>query len=75
MNRKCRAEFVRVLGVYNADKKLTENKTAIGLHDNKTTYTVGEVTHADSFDDDMTKDCTNGIHFFVTFEEVKNWET
>jgi len=73
LNRKCRSEFVKVLGIYDADKKLTKDKTAIGLHDAKTIYTVGKITHADSLNDDMTKDCAHGIHFFVTFEEAKNW--
>jgi len=73
LNRKCRSEFVKVLGIYDADKKLTKDKTAIGIHDAKTIYTVGKITHADSLNDDMTKDCAHGIHFFVTFEEAKNW--
>jgi hypothetical protein len=73
INRKCRAEYVKVIGIYDMDKQLTEDKTAIGIYDSETIYTIGEITYSDSFNPDMRTDCTNGIHFFVTFEEAKNW--
>ena len=44
-----------------------------GQHDNNTIYKKNRLTHADSFDDNMLKDCTNGIHFFVTKQEALDW--
>ncbi len=72
-NRKCRAEYIKTLGLYDVDGNKLKGKTAIGKHDNKTIYEVGKITKADSFDDDLTNDCTNGIHFFVTKQEAINW--
>jgi hypothetical protein len=73
INRKCRSEFVKTLGIYDVYGNKLEEKKATGIHDWSFIYEVGKITTADFFDDDMTKDCTNGIHFFVTFEEAKNW--
>lgn len=70
-NRKCRAEFVKVLTIYDKDGK--ECNEATGRHDNKTKYIVGEITRADSFDNDMRVDCSHGIHFFATKKEAELW--
>ena len=69
-NRKCRAEFVDVLEITKNGKQV---KKAIGNHDCETVYKVGERTHADSFDNDLRKDCSHGIHFFITKEEAEDW--
>ena len=72
-NRKCRAEVVKTIGLYDISGKKLKDKKVTGKHGRNTVYEVGKLTYADSFNDDLTNDCTNGIHFFVTFEEAKNW--
>jgi hypothetical protein len=73
-NRKCRAEYVKVLAIWNEDgKKITEGKSK-GEGDAVTVkYTVGKITKADSFDDSILIDCSHGIHFFVTKQEAKDY--
>ena len=38
-------------------------------------YEVGEITHADSWDEDRWNECSHGIHFFLTQEEAEAWRT
>ena len=64
-SRKCRAEFAQVLEikVISSQNKI---RTITGGYDQNFTYTVGERTTPDSYDDSCLKECTNGIHFFTT---------
>ncbi|KKQ99994.1 MAG: hypothetical protein UT24_C0019G0034 [Candidatus Woesebacteria bacterium GW2011_GWB1_39_12] len=36
----------------------------------KTTYYLGQIVEADSFDPDPDKDCAHGIHFFENYEDL-----
>lgn len=70
--RKCRASKAFVLAIEdsrgNHIKEATNN-----YHTNLITYTVGEMVYPDAYDDSREKTCTNGIHFFMTKEEAKNY--
>jgi hypothetical protein len=68
INRKCRAEFVKTLEIIGSDKN-----EVCGSYDDKTIYKIGEITRADSFDDDIRIDCSHGIHFFITRKEAEKW--
>jgi len=70
-SRKCRAEYVDVIEIINSAGK--KEKSAIANHDGKTDYVVGKRTKANSFNDSIFEECTNGIHFFITKEEAENW--
>ena len=39
----------------------------------KCAYRVGEMVYPDSFNDNRWEECSNGIHFFMTEEEAKNY--
>jgi uncharacterized protein YjbI with pentapeptide repeats len=67
INRKCRAEYAKVLKVYNDEKQIQSE------HDKRFIYKEGEIVRPDSYDDDIRIDCTNGIHFFLTKEEAEKW--
>jgi len=71
LNRKCRASFVKTLTIWDAEGK--EIKEAVGSYNSETIYKVGKITKPDSFDPDLTVDCSNGIHFFVTKQEAIDW--
>ena len=71
--RKCRAEFVRVLDIRN--DRGHKVKSCYGSYDKKTIYTIGEITRPDSYDPDPRVDCSNGIHFFLTKQEAKEWDS
>ena len=68
IGRKCRASHIKVLEFIGCD--LIEVK---GWRDSSFKYTLGEIAEADSFDDDIRVECTNGIHFFMTREEAEQW--
>ena len=63
--RKCRAEYVDVLEVIGGDVGVTS------AHGPKTQYKAGERVHPNSFDEDWTSECSNGIHFFITRAEAE----
>ena len=64
--RKCRAEFVDVLEVFNGD-------AGISQHDQKTTYRKGERVTCDKWCDKFEEECAGGIHFFITRIEAENY--
>ena len=70
VNRKCRAEFVRVIEIVVGGEAA---ESAPGLHDASIIYRVGEITRPDSYDANPAVDCTHGIHFFLTKEEAMRW--
>ena len=59
-SRKCRAEKVIVL-----------EGDGLSKHDNKTKYAPDTWVVADSFDDNRSEECSNGIHFFITKAEAE----
>jgi hypothetical protein len=63
--RKCRAEYVDVLEVIGGDVGVTS------AHGPKTQYKAGERVHPNSFNEDWTSECSNGIHFFITRAEAE----
>jgi len=69
--RKCRAEYVKVLALYDSVGK-TVTGPGIGMHDG-TKYPVGKIVRADSFDDSVFVECSHGIHFFLCRSEAQNY--
>jgi hypothetical protein len=69
--RKCRAEFVRVLDVFNKDGSAAE--IAVSDKDERTKYTKGAAVRCDKWCDDYTQECAGGIHFFITRIEAENY--
>jgi hypothetical protein len=68
-SRKCRASYVWVLD-YHLKISDTEN---VGTHHGRLTYRVGEMVECDMWDGDPRKECTGGIHFFITAKETEDW--
>ena len=64
--RKCRAEYADVLEVVGAE-------VGISSHDNETEYRVGKRIMPDSFDEDWMKECSHGVHFFISRIEAENY--
>ena len=64
--RKCRAEYVKVLEIYGAS-------VATSQHDNKTEYKVGETVKCNEWDENRWKECSGGIHFFITKLEAERY--
>ena len=62
VGRKCRASHVLVL----------EGSGNSHTH-NALEYKESEIVVADSYNDDIRVQCTNGIHFFMTRKEAEDW--
>jgi len=70
---KMRCSKAKVLRIYNMfDEKIEYNNAMsmpIFTHINiPVTYIKGEIVHPDSFDPNIDKVCSNGIHYFLTKE-------
>ena len=68
-SRKCRAEYVKVLAIYDWDKEIKETKSK---YDNgKTKYVVWKITRCDNWEDNRWIECAWGIHFLITRIEAE----
>jgi hypothetical protein len=73
-SRKCRAEYAIVCAVFNMGGEQIEYGGRLSSkHSDSYTYTVGNEARPDVFDDDAFKECAPGIHFFITFEEARDY--
>ena len=64
--RKCRCSEATVLKVIGA-------KEGISKEDSSFIYRVGETLTIANFDENRWKECSTGIHFFITREEAENY--
>jgi hypothetical protein len=44
----------------------------ISQHDGVTEYRVGMIVRPDGFDEDWTKECSTGVHFYISRIEAEN---
>ncbi len=63
-SRKCRASKIKVIG--------GEGCGGTGPYFSSITYNKGETIESE-FNDDIREDCTEGIHFFLTYDEAKEF--
>ena len=68
--RKCRCEYAEVLELQNLDGTPYNDNKVIGNNYVKTIYKVGEIVRPDSWDENRWKECSHGIHFFITRDEA-----
>ena len=73
VGRKCRAESAIVKAIYNPDRTISKLKEVTGNYNSSVLYKVGETVLPDKYNDDIRVECTNGIHFFITFEEARDY--
>ena len=71
LGRKCRVSKAKVLEI--KDEKGNNLYEDVDKHTGKLVYEVGKWVVPDSFDDDITKECTNGIHCFLTRKEAEEY--
>jgi len=67
---ECRAEYVEVVEVLDADGQLCDATEAVSWWDDKTTYREGGTVYPDDWDDDIREACTHGIHIYPTKSEA-----
>ena len=69
--RKCRASKAKVLEIQNQDGSVSSAKEV--KSERGGIYRVGEEILPDKWDDNRWKECSYGIHFFVTRGEAERW--
>ena len=72
-SRKCRCSKAKVLGIYDYENNLLEDKEVASDIDREFIYRVGEIVEVKDFDEDRWHECSTGIHFFINFEEAVNY--
>jgi uncharacterized protein YjbI with pentapeptide repeats len=72
-SRKCRASKAVVLEIQDTEGNKVDG-CAISGHDWNFIYRVGETVEPDSFNDNRWKECSNGIHFFLTRQEAVDYK-
>jgi uncharacterized protein YjbI with pentapeptide repeats len=66
-SRKCRAEFAKVLEISEGLTELLNTEWSECL------YKVGEIVKPDSYDPDITVECSHGINFFISRIEAEEY--
>ena len=67
--RKCRASKAKVLSITSIDGK-EHFEEAKSSRDQPFVYRVGKTVEVKDFDEDRWKECSTGIHHFITREEA-----
>lgn len=68
--RKCRCSKAKVLSIEKGGEKVS---SVSSNYDREFIYTVGETVEVKNFNDDRWDECSTGIHFFITKQEVLNY--
>ena len=73
--RKCRCSEAKVLSFYDCSHNELSNDTFVwSSYDKSFIYKIGEIVKPITpFDDNRWNECSTGIHFFITFDEAKNY--
>ena len=72
-SRKCRCSKASVVQILNLDGTVSELTSVKSDYDFNFIYRVGETLEVDNFDECRWNECSTGIHFFITFDEAKNY--
>lgn len=68
-SRKCRCDKAKVLSITDLNG-VAEFQMAVSFWDDNFIYEVGKTVIVDDYDDNRWKECSTGIHFFITRDEA-----
>ena len=68
--RKCRCSEAVVLSITNIDGTNFDGEKVVSDYDEMFVYEVGKTISVDNFNDNRWKECSAGIHFFLTRDEA-----
>ena len=60
----------KVLSITTLDGKDDGMRAISSNYDEDFVYRVGEIVRVDNFDDNRWRECSRGIHFFITRDEA-----
>lgn len=69
-SRKCRCSKAKVLSITNLDGSESGLTEVRSDYSKEFVYCVGEIAEAQDFDENRWKECSAGIHFFITRGEA-----
>ena len=69
-SRKCRCNKAKVLSIENLDGTPAEVTSVRSRYETEFIYTLGETVEEELFDENRFRECSTGIHFFMTREEA-----
>lgn len=72
-SRKCRADKAKVIAIYNLNKTVSDLKEVASDYDSTFIYKIGKTVRVKDFDENRWDECSSGIHFFITFDEAKQY--
>ena len=77
---KCRSDKAEVLAIYDVDGNELKNTSEVYSHmklngrfKGRTAYKIGEMVYSDDFDENRFNECSHGIHFFMSFDEARDY--
>ena len=62
-----------MLSIKNIDGSVSDLKEIASDYNKDFIYKVGEIVEEPDFDEDRWSECTQGIHFFINFQEAVNY--
>lgn len=68
--RKCRCSSAKVLSITTLDGQDDGTRSISSNYDEDFVYRVGEIVRVDNFDNNRWRECSTGIHFFMTRDEA-----
>ena len=71
--RKCRCSKALVLSITTLTGEKTDLKEVRSSYDSSFIYRVGEIVEVSDFCEDRWKECSQGIHFFITRQEAVDY--
>ena len=72
--RKCRCSKAEVLAIENMDGTPSEETEVASSYDKSFVYRISETVEVKDFDTDRWKECSTGIHFFITRDEAVRYD-
>ena len=69
-SRKCRCSKAKVLSITNFDGSDSGLSKISSNRDSKFIYKIGETVEVKDFNENRWKECSTGIHFFITRDEA-----
>lgn len=73
LSRKCRASKAKPIAFYDLEGNKLDIDSAKSIHDSSFVYNLKKMVVVENFDTYRWRECTAGIHFFMTFKEARNY--
>ena len=72
-SRKCRCDKAKVISITTISGEDSGLNEISSSYDKTFVYRVGEYASVDNFEEDRWKECSAGIHFFITRQEAVDY--